>query len=163
MPNIDRIQKRVILRAPRARVWRAITNADKFGTWFGVEFETPFAAGVIVPARLVPTKVDAEVAKQQEAWAGTTFEIKVERIEPESLFSFRWHPYEPEGKADFFSVPTTLVEFTLDDHPDGTLLIVTESGFDTIPVDKRAQAFTSNEQGWAIQVTLIGKYLEQAA
>lgn len=163
MPVTDRIEKQVVLRAPRARVWRALTNADEFGTWFGVELEAPFTAGAIVPARIVPTRVDPEVAKQQEAHAGTPFEIKVERIEAESLFSFRWHPYEPEGAADFFSVPTTLVEFVLEEHPDGTLLTIRESGFDSIPLDKRAQAFTSNEQGWTIQAKLIGKYLEQAA
>lgn len=163
MSDTDRIEKRVVLRAPRERVWRAITNAREFGTWFGVEFDAPFAAGAIVPARMVPTKVDPEVAKLQEEHAGMPFEIKVERIEPESLFSFRWHPYEPEDEADFSSVPTTLVEFALEEHAEGTLLIITESGFDGIPLEKRAQAFTSNEQGWTIQTALIGKYLEQVS
>jgi uncharacterized protein YndB with AHSA1/START domain len=163
MPGTDRIEKQVVLRAPRARVWQAISDAAEFGAWFGVEFEAPFAAGAIVPARLVPTRVDPEVARTQEKYAGTTFEIKVLRLEPMSLFSFRWHPYEPEGEADFESVPTTLVEFVLEEHPEGTLLTITESGFDSIPLAKRAEAFASNEQGWTIQATLIGKYLAQAA
>lgn len=163
MSHPDRIEKRVVLRAPRERVWRAIASATQFGTWFGAELAAPFTAGRIVPARMVGTRVDPEVAKAQEPYVGTRFEIRVERIEPESLFSFRWHPYEPEGEADFFSVPTTLVEFVLEDHPEGTLLTITESGFDAIPLDKRAQAFTSNDEGWSIQVRLIGKYLEQAA
>lgn len=163
MSHPDRIEKRVVLRAPRERVWRAIAHAEEFGTWFGAELAAPFTAGTIVPARMVGTRVDPEVAKSQEPYVGTRFEIKVERMEPESLFSFRWHPYEPEDGADFFSVPTTLVEFVLEDHPEGTLLTITESGFEAIPLDKRAQAFTSNDEGWTIQSRLIGKYLEQAA
>jgi uncharacterized protein YndB with AHSA1/START domain len=163
MSHSDRIEKRVVLRAPRERVWRAIANAGEFGTWFGVELDAPFTAGAIVPARIVPTQMDAEVAKAQEAYAGMPFEIKVERVEPESLLSFRWCPYDPGGETDISGLPTTLVEFVLDDHPDGTLLTITESGFDAIPVDKRAQALTSNDEGWTIQARLIGKYLEQAA
>lgn len=163
MTDTDRIEKQVVLRAPRERVWRAISDARQFGTWFGVEFDAPFSPGSIVPARIVPTKVDVEVAEAQEAHAGTPFEIKVERIEPESLFSFRWQPYEPEGAADFDSAPSTLVEFTLEEHPEGTLLTIVESGFDSVPLEKRAEAFASNEQGWAIQVTLIGKYLARGA
>lgn len=162
MSDTDRIEKRVVLRAPRSRVWRAISNADEFGTWFGVALDAPFTAGAIVPARIVPTQVDPEVAKAQEAHAGMPFEIKVERVEPESLFSFRWYPYAPEGEADFVTAPATLVEFVLEEHPDGTLLTISESGFDAIPLAKRAQAFASNDEGWTIQSQLIGKYLEQA-
>lgn len=159
MSNTDRIEKQVILNAPRERVWRAIANADEFGTWFGAELDAPFVAGTTVPARIVPTKVDPEVAQQQEPHAGAAFRIAVERVEPLSRLSFRWHPYEPEGEADFASTPTTLVEFVLEDHPQGTLLTITESGFDRIPLAKRAEAFASNEQGWAIQATLIARYL----
>lgn len=163
MPETNRIEKQVVLRASRGRVWRAISDPAEFGTWFGVEFEAPFVAGAIVPARMVPTKVDPDVAEMQKQHAGTPFEIKVERIEPMSLFSFRWHPYEPEGNADFESTPTTLVEFVVEEHPEGTRLTITESGFDTIPLAKRAEAFASNEQGWTIQATLIDKYLARAA
>lgn len=163
MSTTDRIEKRVVLRALRARVWRAISNADEFGTWFGVELDAPFIAGTIVPARIVPTQVDAEVAKAQEEHAGTPFQIKIERVEPQSRFSFRWYPYEPEGESDFVTSPATLVEFVLEEHPDGTLLTISESGFDAIPLDKRAKAFASNDEGWTIQGQLIGKYLERAA
>lgn len=163
MTDTDKIEKQVLLRAPRERVWRAISDAAEFGTWFGVELDAPFSPGSIVPARTVPTQVDAEVAKAQAAHAGTPFEIKVERIEPESLFSFRWHPYQPEGGGDFDRAPSTLVEFALEEHADGTLLTITESGFDGIPLAKRAEAFASNEEGWAIQATLIAKYLARAA
>ena len=163
MTVTDRIEKQVVLRATRERVWRAISDAQEFGTWFGVEFGAPFRPGWIVPACIVPTQVDADVARAQEPHAGTRFEIRVESVEPESRLSFRWHPYPLEEGADFDSAPSTLVEFTLDDHPDGTRLTIVESGFDGIPLEKRAEAFASDEEGWAIQATLIGKYLARAA
>jgi uncharacterized protein YndB with AHSA1/START domain len=162
-PNSDRIEKKVHLRAPRERVWRAISNAEEFGAWFGVEFDAPFAAGARITGRIVPTKVDAKVAKMQEPHTGAGCDITVERIEPMSLFSFRWHPYAIEPGADYSREPTTLVEFKLEKAANGTLLTITESGFDGIPLARRAEAFASNEQGWAIQVTLIEKYLAQAA
>ena len=163
MKDLDRIEKQVVLRAPRERVWRAISDTGEFGTWFGIEFGAPFSPGAIVPARIVPTQVDAEVARAQEPHAGTRFEIKVENLEPESRLTFRWHPYPLEQGADFDSAPSTLVEFALEDHPEGTLLTIVESGFDGIPLEKRAEAFASNEEGWAIQATLVEKYLAGAA
>jgi uncharacterized protein YndB with AHSA1/START domain len=161
--NTDRIEKRVHLRAPRERVWRAISNAEEFGTWFGVEFDAPFAAGSKVSGRIVPTKIDAEVAKVQEPYSGMPCDIVVERIEPMSLFSFRWHPYAIEPGADYSLEPTTLVEFRLENASGGTLLTISESGFDGIPLARRAEAFESNAEGWAMQATLIGKYLAKAA
>lgn len=156
----DRIEKKVLLKASRERVWRAITEAEQFGTWFGVEFEGEFVAGRRLKGRMVPTKMDAEVAKQQEAYAGVEFVVVVERIEPMRVFSFRWHPYELEPGTDEAEAPMTLVTFELEDAAGGTLLTITESGFDAVPLEKRAQAFTSNEQGWAIQSRLIERYLQ---
>lgn len=157
----DRIEKKVLLSAPRARVWAALTNAEEFGKWFGVKFEGPFAAGTTLRGAIVPTTVDAEVASAQQPYAGKPFEIMVDRIEPERLFSFRWHPYAVEAEVDYAREPTTLVEFTLEDAPGGIMLTVTESGFDRIPLARRAQAFTANEGGWTMQMTLIEKYLAQ--
>jgi uncharacterized protein YndB with AHSA1/START domain len=157
----DRIEKQVLLHAPRARVWRALTNADEFGRWFGVKFDGPFSAGAAMKGVIVPTAVDAAVAKAQQPYAGTAFEITVDRLEPERLFSFRWHPYAVEPGVDYSGEPTTLIVFTLDDAPGGILLTVTESGFDRIPLERRAKAFSANEQGWSMQVTLIEKYLAQ--
>src|SRR2546422_5324857 len=108
----DAIEKKMLLRAPLARVWRAIVNADEFGCWFGVAFDGPFVAGAPVRGRSVTTKVDANVAKAQQPYEGTPFEIAVDRIEPERLFSFRWHPYAVDGGIDSSEEPTTLVEFT---------------------------------------------------
>jgi uncharacterized protein YndB with AHSA1/START domain len=159
----DRIEKKVLLRVPRARVWKALTDAKEFGEWFGVKFEGAFVAGAAVRGVIVPTRVDAEVARLQEPYAGKTFDITVDRIEPQNLFSFRWHPYAIEPGVDYSKEPTTLVVFTLDEKPDGVLLTVTESGFDKIPLDRRAQAFAANEGGWAMQMTLIEKHLARSA
>lgn len=161
--DTDRIEKQVLLRAPLNRVWTAITDAKQFGTWFGVEFDGQFAGGASITGRIVPTRVDAEVAKMQEPHAGAACNVTVERIEPMRLFSFRWHPYAVEPGADYAKEPTTLVAFELEEVPEGTRMTITESGFDRIPLARRAEAFASNEQGWSIQATLIGKYLAQAA
>jgi uncharacterized protein YndB with AHSA1/START domain len=157
-PN-DHIQKKVLLQAKRERVWRAISDAKEFGTWFGVELNGAFAPGARLKAKIVPTKVDPEVARKQESYSGTTFDFFVDKIEPMRLFSYRWHPYAVDSKADYSKEPTTLVVFELEEAPGGTLLTITESGFDQIPVDRRAKAFESNSQGWQIQTQLIGKYL----
>jgi uncharacterized protein YndB with AHSA1/START domain len=159
----DRIVKQVLLRAPRERVWRALTDAKAFGEWFGVTFDGPFVAGAPLRGVITPTKVDPEVAAMQQPYAGTPFEITVDRIEPQRLFSFRWHPFAIERGVDYSKEPTTLIEFTLEDQPGGVLLTVTESGFDRIPLERRAKAFTANEGGWAKQMTLIEKYLAQSA
>src|SRR5262245_41391958 len=112
MPSVtDRIEKTVLLRAPRDRVWRALTDSKQFGSWFGAEFDGPFVAGACVTGRIVPTKVDAEVAKAQEPHAGIGFELKIDRIDPMNVFSFRWHPYAVDAAADHSTVPTTLVTF----------------------------------------------------
>ncbi len=157
--DTDRIRKQVLLHAPRERVWRAIADAQNFGAWFGVRFDRPFAAGARIAGAIVGTAVDANVAARQKQHQGVTFEFIIERIEPMRRFSFRWHPHAVERGADYSKEPATLVEFELADAPGGTLLTVTESGFDRIPLERRAKAFSANEQGWAIQMTLIEKYL----
>jgi len=158
----DRIEKKVLLSASRSRIWTALTNAEEFGKWFGVKLDGPFKPSTTVRGTVVPTTVDAEVASAQQPYAGMRFDIMVDRIEPESLFSFRWHPgAEPEGDGSL--EPTTLVVFRLDDAPGGIMLTVTESGFDQIPLPRRAKAFTENEAGWTMQMKLIEKYLAQNA
>ncbi|MFL5422446.1 MAG: SRPBCC family protein, partial [Myxococcales bacterium] len=116
----DRIQKTVLLRAPLERVWRAISDPAEFGTWFGVAFDGPFVAGARVTGRIVPTKVDAEIAKAQEPYAGAKFECSIDRVEPMRLFSFRWNPYGVEQGVDYSKEPTTLVTFALEEAPGGT-------------------------------------------
>src|SRR4029077_4232843 len=149
--STDRIEKKIVLRAPRERVWRAISDAKQFGSWFGVAFDGPFAEGARLTGKIVPTTVDTEVAKIQVPYAGKTSEWTVERIEPMKRLSFRWHPYAVEEGVDYSKEPTTLIEFELTDAAGGILLTITESGFDQIPLARRAKAFKANEGGWEIQ------------
>jgi uncharacterized protein YndB with AHSA1/START domain len=157
----DRIEKKILLRAPRKRVWKALTDSAEFEKWFGVKFNAPFKAGAAMRGELVGTAVDAEVAKMQKQYSGKTFELTVETIEPERLFALRWHPNAKDPGVDYSSEPTTLVEFVLEETADGVMLTVTESGFDKIPLARRAEAFTANDNGWSIVVKLIEKYLAQ--
>jgi uncharacterized protein YndB with AHSA1/START domain len=155
----DRIEKTITLRAPLSRVWRAITDSQEFGRWFGVRFQEPFAAGRALTGTITPTEVDPEVAKLQEPYAGIAFDFLIERIEPMRLFSFRWHPGGVDPKVDYSKEPTTLVVFELREVPEGTVLKITESGFDQIPLERRAKAFSGNEAGWEHQTKLVARYL----
>jgi len=155
----DRIEKTILLHAPRARVWRALTNAEEFGEWFGVKFDGAFTPGATLRGVIVPTKVDDEVAEKQKPHEGFPFEILVEQIVPERHFSFRWHPFAVESGVDYSHEPMTLVAFELEQVGPDIKLTVTESGFDRIPLARRAQAFAANEGGWTMVVTLIEKYL----
>ncbi|WP_444815041.1 SRPBCC family protein [Variovorax brevis] len=157
--STDRIEKRVVLKASRERVWRAISDASQFGSWFGVRFDAPFTAGAKLTGRITPTTVDPEVAKMQEPHTGMPFEFSVVAIEPMRLISFRWHPFAIEPGVDYSQEPTTLIVFELSDAPGGTLLVISESGFDQIPLERRAKAFAANDGGWTHQAQLIAKYL----
>lgn len=162
MTPAGRIEKQILLRAPLASVWRALADSVEFGKWFGVRFEGPFVPGAVVHGVIVTTSVDPEIAKAQKPYEGMKFEFVVERMEPERLFSFRWHPAAVDPDVDYSAEPTTLVVFTLEHVADGVLLTVTESGFDQIPPARRANAFAQNEQGWGMVLNLIAKYLENA-
>jgi len=159
----DRIEKEITLRAPLERVWRAISDSRSFGDWFGVDFDGPFVAGSLIHGRIVPTKVDPEVAKMQEPYRGQEFDFTVERIEPMREFSFRWHPFAIDRNTDYSKEPMTLVVFELREVAGGTHLKITESGFDRIPLERRAKAFASNEEGWTHQANLIQKFLAHGA
>jgi uncharacterized protein YndB with AHSA1/START domain len=161
--STDRIEKQILLRAPRERVWRAISDAKEFGSWFGVRFDGPFAEGARLTGKITPTTVDAEVAKMQEPYAGKAFDWTVERIEPMRRLAFRWHPHAVDSGVDYSKEPTTLIEFELLDAPGGILLKISESGFDQIPLERRAKAFKANEGGWEHQTRLIEKYLAKAS
>jgi uncharacterized protein YndB with AHSA1/START domain len=155
----DRIEKEVVLRAPLKRVWRAISDADEFGQWFGVRFDGAFVPGASVTGVLTPTTVDEEVAKAQEPYAGQSDTWQIVAVEPKRRLAFRWHPYAVESGTDYSQEPTTLVEFTLDETADGVLLRIVESGFEAIPAERRAAAFEANSEGWAAQTELVRKYL----
>lgn len=155
----DRIEKEVVLRAPLDRVWRAISDADEFGQWFGVRFDGPFVAGASVTGVITPTTVDEDVARAQEPHVGMSDTWQIVAVEPRRRLAFRWHPYAVEAGADYSQEPTTLVEFTLTETADGVLLRIVESGFDAIPAERRVAAFEANSEGWAKQTELVRKYL----
>ncbi|OBH09785.1 MULTISPECIES: SRPBCC family protein [unclassified Mycobacterium] len=157
-----RIEKRVLLHAPLERVWRAISDADEFGRWFGVRFDGPFVAGTSVGAVIHPTTVDDEVASRQEPHTGVESTWHIVAVEPQRRFAYRWHPFAVDPDADYGQEPTTLVEFTLSETPDGVLLTITESGFEDIPEARRPSSFEANSEGWAIQTDLVRRYLEEA-
>lgn len=161
MSAADRIEKEVTLQAPIDRVWRAISDSTEFGAWFGAEFEGAFLAGTLIRGTIKPTTADEEVAKMQEPHRGKRFEIQVERLEPPHLFSFRWRPYAVDPLSQDSLEPTTLVEFDLADVPQGTRLKILESGFELLPIERRAEALQANEGGWEHQSRLIRKYLER--
>lgn len=157
--NTDRIEKKIQLKAPRERVWRAVSDASQFGRWFGVRFEGPFEEGKKLAGKIVPTEVDAAVAAMQKPHEGTPFEWVVERIEPPQRIVFRWHPFAMDKSVDYSAEPMTRIVFELQELGKETLLTITESGFDSLPVARRAQAFQANEGGWTHQLKLVEKFL----
>ena len=147
----DRIEKKVVLKAPRARVWRALADSKEFGAWFGAEFSGPFTPGATARGTITT-----------KGYEGLKFEFTVDRMEPERLLSIRWHPYAVDPKVDYSSETPTLVVFELEEVPGGTQLKVVESGFDRVPIARRAQAFKMNEEGWGIQLKNIDRYVTEA-
>jgi uncharacterized protein YndB with AHSA1/START domain len=147
----DRIEKTIELKAPVSRVWRALTDYREFGTWFRVQLEGPFVPG--------------QVSRGQITYPGyehVRWEAVVQKMEPERLFSFTWHPNAVDPQ-DYSGEPPTLVEFTLEPIAGGTLLRVVESGFDKIPSHRRAEAFRMNEGGWSAQMQNIAQHVAEAA
>lgn len=146
--STDRIEKQIEIKAPVARVWRALTDYQEFGEWFRVNFESPFIVGK--PTRGKNT---------YPGYEHVTMEVVVQKMEANRQFSFHWHPYSVDPKVDYSNEPPTLVEFKLQEIPSGTLLIVTESGFDAIPAARRDEAFRMHEGGWAEQIGNIESYV----
>ncbi|AXI04043.1 SRPBCC family protein [Aquirhabdus parva] len=149
--STDRIEKQIVLKAPRSRVWQAISNAEQFGEWFGVALTgKTFSAGQYTKGNgFSPCSGDL----------GYVWEALIERIEPEHFFSFRWHPYSADKSIDLSKEPMTLVEFELNEVDGGTLLRVVESGFDAILPSRRTLAFSMNTNGWDQQIKNIEAYI----
>jgi uncharacterized protein YndB with AHSA1/START domain len=150
--DTDRIEKQVFIKAPRERVWRALTDAGEFGEWFRVKLiGQQFAAGKSISGPVL-----------HPGYEHLTFSMTVEKLDPQrGVFSWRWHPHAIEPNQNYSNEPTTLVTFELEDRPGGTLLKVTESGFDKIPIERRETAYRGNSEGWAIQVGNIERYVGQ--
>ena len=147
---IDRIEKTIELKAPVSRVWRALTDPQEFGTWFRVRLDGPFVPGQVSHGHIT-----------YPGYEHIRWEAVVQKIEPERLFSFTWHPYAIDPNQDYSSEPSTLVEFTLQKIPAGTLLRVVESGFVKIPSKRRLEAFRMNDSGWSQQMQNIAVHVER--
>ena len=148
----DRIEKHIELKAPVSRVWRALTDHREFGAWFQVKLEAPFEPGKEAVGQIT-----------HPGYEHVTWRVVVQRMEPERLFSMSWHPFAIDPTVDYSAEPQTLIEFRLEPRGAGTLLTVTESGFDRIPAHRRAEAFRANEGGWSQQMENIRRHVEDDA
>lgn len=147
--STDSIERSILINAPRERVWRAIANAEEFGTWFGANLKgMQFAPGQRARGQITH-------AGYEHVW----FDIEVDRVEPPQLLSWRWHPHAVEAGVDYSGEEPTLVTLALAEAPGGTLLTVVESGFDKVPPQRRLQAFTMNGRGWEIQLQNIARHV----
>ena len=147
----DRIEKTIELNAPISRVWRALTDYQEFGEWFRVRLEGPFVPGQIARGRIT-----------YPGYEHLRWEAIVQKMEPERLFSFTWHPYAVDPNEDYSKEPPTLVEFILEPTAKGTSLRIVESGFDKLPSKRREEAFRMNERGWSAQLENIAQHVGQA-
>lgn len=147
----DRIEKVIDLRAPVSRVWRALTDHQEFGAWFRVRLDGPFVPGQVSRGHIT-----------YPGYEHVRWEAVVQAMEPERRFSFTWHPYAVDPKADYGQEPPTLVEFTLEPIPTGTRLRIVESGFDRLPAHRRDEAFRMNEGGWSAQAENIARHVDQS-
>jgi uncharacterized protein YndB with AHSA1/START domain len=154
------IRKEIVLKAPLDKVWAAISDASQFGQWFGMKLDGPFVAGQPITGHITPTVVDPEVAKMQKPHEGKPVSFSVGDIQPKTLFQLRWHPYAIDPDTDYSSEPMTLITFALKAVDGGTHLTLTESGFENIPMERRAEAFQMNDGGWTAQMKLIETYLK---
>jgi uncharacterized protein YndB with AHSA1/START domain len=150
--STDRIERRILLKAPRARVWRALTNPEEFGNWFGVNLK----GARFEPGRRVQGQITIP------GYEHVVWDVWIERLEPQRLFAWRWHPAAIETGVDYSQEPTTLVEFELTEVDGGTLLSVVESGFDRVPPHRRLDAFRMNSEGWAGQMENVERHVAAA-
>ena len=146
--STDRIEKRFTVAAPRSRVWRAIADSQEFGTWFRMRLDGPFVAGKPISGNIT-----------HKGYEHVKVDMVVERIQPESYFSYKWHPYAIGPASDYENEPMTLVEFMLEEAKDGTAVTIVESGFDRIPLGRRAEAFRMNGKGWEGQAKNLAKHV----
>ena len=148
----DQIEKSIELKAPVSRVWRALTDYQEFGQWFRVKLDGPFVTGKVSRGQIL-----------SPGYEHCKLEVIVQKMEPEHLFSFTWHPYALETKRDYSVEKPTLVEFRLEKIEHGTHLLLIESGFDKIPKDRRLEAFRMNDTGWTNQMKNIERYVEKSS
>ncbi len=150
--NTDRMEHRIVLRVSRALVWHALADAEEFGAWIGAKLERPFTEGATVKGRIT-----------KEGHRGVPLEMTIDTIEPERLFSWRWHPYAVDPELDYSAERPTRVVCELEEVGPGTALTVVESGFDGIPATRRAEAYRMHEEGWPELMKSLERYLARAA
>lgn len=150
--DLSKIEKHILIRAPRQRVWRALTNIEEFARWFRVEAHGSFRPGARV-----------DMVSTHPLGQGAKFSVEVQAMEPETLFSWTWHPGVKPPGADYEAEPGTCVEFRLADAEGGTLVTVVESGFDSLTLERRVKAFQENEKGWEIQLAALNEYAGKPA
>lgn len=149
MPD-DLIEAQIEIVAPISKVWRALTDSSQFGAWFGVKLDKPFVCGATIGGKLtIP-------GYEHYQWEAT-----VKEMESESMFSFTWHPYAIDLKVDYSKEIPTLVEFELAKTPTGTLLLLTESGFNNVPQGRRSEAYRMHVGGWEQQLQNIKQFVEE--
>lgn len=141
------IEKEIQIKAPVAKVWKALTDAKLFGQWFGVNLHSDFVAGKTTKGRNTSKGFEMEM----------TFQIK--EIKPQTYFSYAWIPFPMDQSFDYSKEDPTLVEFFLEESSSGTLLKVKESGFNKITASRRAEAFKMHTGGWEAQLKNIEKFL----
>jgi uncharacterized protein YndB with AHSA1/START domain len=146
--NTNSIEKHIEIDAPVSRVWRALTDHAQFGEWFGAKLDGPFAVGKTTAGKITHPE-----------YSHIQWEVTVQKMEAKRLFSFTWHPYAVDKNKDYSKETPTLVEFRLAKSKGGTLLTVTETGFDKIPASRRDEAFRMHKEGWAGQTKRIKKYV----
>ena len=147
--SLDRIEKRILIRAPRSRVWRALTDTKEFGSWFGVELTGQFVSGQRLKGKVT-----------HKGYEHLTWDVMVVTVEPERMLSWRWHPNAIDASKDYASELTTLVVFELEDAEAGTILTLVESGFEGVPAERREEAFRGNDGGWAVQMESVKRHVE---
>lgn len=148
MTQTDRIEKKILLHAPRSRVFRALSDAEEFGKWFRVKLAGSFTEGATIRGQIT-----------HPGYEHLTMELVVERVEPERRFAYSWHPYAVDPQVDYSPEPMTRVEFTLHEAEGGTLLTIVESGFDKLPLGRRAEAFRMNDHGWIEQTANLERHV----
>jgi uncharacterized protein YndB with AHSA1/START domain len=146
--NTNSIEKQIEIKAPVARVWRALTDHVEFGKWFGAKMDGPFVVGKTIGGKICETE-----------YAHIQLAATIVKMEAERLFSYTWHPFAVDKARDYSKETPTLVEFRLTESKGGTLLTVKESGFDLVPADRRDEAFRMHTQGWVAQLDNIKNHV----
>jgi uncharacterized protein YndB with AHSA1/START domain len=139
----DRIERTLELAHPPEKVWTALTTAEGLGTWFGEKATIDLRPGGTA---------------RMEWSSGDVANLRVERVEPPTVFGYTWHIYGlPEDDPR-----RTYVEFTLERTEAGTRLRVVETGFSQLSDEAYHKAFDGNVRGWKSELDELVEYLDAA-